>query len=525
MRIIGTGHAGLRIETAAGSVLCDPWSTPAYFASWFPFPANDDLDWDALGDVDFLYVSHLHRDHCDPDLLRRHVRKDATVLLPDYPTGELEQTLRDLGFRSFIRTRHGRPLDLDGLRIMIIALTSPTDGPIGDSALVLDDGTACVFNQNDAHPLDMAQVRAFGPVDAHLLQFSGAIWWPMVYDLPGPAKEVFAQRKRERQTERAFRYVDALGARHVFPNAGPPCFLDEGLDHLNDPARNPMSIFTDQVAFLDQMRASGRYNGELLLPGTQVDLQGGQLRVRQPWTPEQIRRTFVSGRTAYLRAYAARSRARIDAERRQRTDGGVDVVGELKAWWEPLLGQAERICAGVGGPVRFDVGAGPACDTAGDACEDTAFVVDFPAREVRAWAGERCRYWFRAERSLVHTCIQRREPDWVNSLFLSLRFIAGRVGPYNEYVYTFFKCLTPERINYAEGWYASREAGDEEIALDGWRVQRRCPHLMADLAQFGEIADGVLTCHMHGWQFELASGRCLTSPGHALRARPAAPAY
>jgi UDP-MurNAc hydroxylase len=29
---------------------------PAYFASWFPFPDNSELDWDALGDCDYLYV-------------------------------------------------------------------------------------------------------------------------------------------------------------------------------------------------------------------------------------------------------------------------------------------------------------------------------------------------------------------------------------------------------------------------------------------------------------------------------------
>ncbi|WP_280208778.1 hypothetical protein, partial [Nocardia cyriacigeorgica] len=36
---------------------------PAYFGSWFPFPDNSQLDWDTLGNCDFLYVSHLHRDH------------------------------------------------------------------------------------------------------------------------------------------------------------------------------------------------------------------------------------------------------------------------------------------------------------------------------------------------------------------------------------------------------------------------------------------------------------------------------
>jgi UDP-MurNAc hydroxylase len=30
-----------------------------------------------------------------------------------------------------------------------------------------------------------------------------------------------------------------------------------------------------------------------------------------------------------------------------------------------------------------------------------------------------------------------------------------------------------------------------------------------------------LTCQLHGWKFDLASGRCLTSVGHEIRSRPA----
>ena len=48
------------------------------------------------------------------------------------------------------------------------------------------------------------------------------------------------------------------------------------------------------------------------------------------------------------------------------------------------------------------------------------------------------------------------EIDWVNSLFLSMRFSAKRRGQYNEYVFTFFKCLSAERMSYAEGWYAEK---------------------------------------------------------------------
>ena len=32
------------VETAAGSILCDPWFVPAFFGAWFVFPRNDELD-------------------------------------------------------------------------------------------------------------------------------------------------------------------------------------------------------------------------------------------------------------------------------------------------------------------------------------------------------------------------------------------------------------------------------------------------------------------------------------------------
>src|SRR4029450_5065551 len=135
VRITGTGHASLRIDTPAGSILCDPWVNPAYFASWFPFPDNSGLDWGHLGRTDYLYVSHLHRDHFDAEQLRRFVAKTATVLLPEFPTSELEDELRALGFTRFLATKTNEVVELDGgLRGVVQALTSPTDGTIGDYA-------------------------------------------------------------------------------------------------------------------------------------------------------------------------------------------------------------------------------------------------------------------------------------------------------------------------------------------------------------------------------------------------------
>ena len=508
MRVTGLGHAGLFIQTHAGSVLCDAWVNPAFFGSWFPFPDNSELDWDNLGQADYLYVSHLHRDHFDAELLSRHVRKDITVLLPEYPTDELERELAALGFTTFLRTESGVPVERDGLRIMITSLTGPSDGPIGDSALSLDDGRTVLLNQNDAHPLDIEALREFGDVHAYFTQFSGAIWWPMVYDLPEGAKREFARRKRAGQSDRALRYIDAVGAAHVFPNAGPPCFLDEELFDLNGHGVDGASIFTDQPQFLAELRAARpAVSAHLLLPGTVAQLDGPHCTLtHQQHTDGEIRHIFEE-KTEYLRELQARKQPELVRERESRAPVAADLLERLKAWWEPLLKRADNICEGVGGPVRLDAG-------------DLSVVVDFPAREVRSYAGESCRYRLSTTADLIATNVARHEVDWSNSLFLSCRFTARRVGQYNEYVYIFFKCLSEERIDYVENWYDERNDDGQDIELDGWRVQRRCPHLRADLTKFGSVDNGVLTCALHGWRFDLASGRCLTSAGHEIRATP-----
>ena len=50
-------------------------------------------------------------------------------------------------------------------------------------------------------------------------------------------------------------------------------------------------------------------------------------------------------------------------------------------------------------------------------------------------------------------------------------------------------------------------------------VQRKCPHRQADLGYFGEIHGDRLQCTMHGYEFDLASGRCLTASDRPIKAR------
>ena len=510
MQITCLGHAGLHIQTSAGTILCDPWKNPAFFGSWFVFPDNSGLDWDRYGQVDFLYVSHLHRDHFDPALLREHVSRQATVLLPDFPVDDLRDELERLGFTRFIVMPSGEVVQRGGLRLMAQSLVSPADGPLGDSALAVDDGTATILNQNDARPADLDVLRSFGPYDVHLLQYSGAIWWPWTYELPAAAQRSFGAAKRANGLDRALRYVTAVAARHVVPFAGPACFLDEDLFALNDLTGDPANTFPDQMVFLDYLREHRVEGGQLLTPGAVLTVDHDHSEVRWPASEQQAMEPFTD-KARYLRCYAARAQDRIAAAKRGWPARRTDVAAELKAWFEPLLELASHIRAGVGGPVLLRVG------------DDSPIVIDFPAGQVRRYAGESCRYQFAVARPLIEALIADHQTDWVNSLFLSMRFQARRIGSYNEYLYTFFKCLTADRLMYAEGWYAEQNHDEEDIQLGDWMIQRRCPHLRGDLSRFGQTDGTTLTCTMHGWQFDLPTGHCLATNAstHHLRSRPA----
>ncbi len=516
MRVTSLGHAGMLVETAGGSIVCDPWFIPAFFGSWFVFPRNDQLDDELLERIenaDFLYVTHLHADHHDEPWLRGHLRRDIPILLPGYPTREQQRTLARLGFTEFIKTVDGEELEVaPGLTIAIHTEISITDGPGGDSAMMVTDGVSRVVNQNDCRTTDLDALRSHGPVDLHWLQYSGAIWYPMVYDMPDDQKQRLCEAKVDSQSTRAMKYVEAIDATAVVPTAGPPAFLDDDLWHLNVIDGDELSIFADQRSFLHLLDERGR-RGELAIPGTEFDIGSDGITVRHPIADERVKAIF-DDKERYLRDYQADWRPWLDDMKAGWPTESTDLLATLKAWWEPLLRMAPTLCGAVGANCLFSAG-------------ELQLVIDFPNAEVREFADEPYAFRFDIPRPLVERVTADQAVDWSNSLFLSCRWTGWREGDFNEYLYNFFKSLSVERMRRTEA-EAIRKLDpptetEPEIDLGDYIVQRRCPHRNADLSVFGEIDRGkngdVLVCTLHGWKFDCDTGRCLTSADHPLKIR------
>jgi len=549
LRATSLGHAGILVETRQGTtIVCDPWFVPAFFGSWFVFPRNDRLPAEVMAKVerpDFLYLSHLHGDHFDEAFLADHIDRGATVLLPGFPTRELERECRALGFERFVHTRDGEPVDLGGgVTVEIHVETSITDGPGGDSAIIVDDGESRLLDQNDCRLHDLAKLTANGPIDQQWLQFSGAIWYPMVYDVPEADKRALAAAKVEHQFTRAIRYVEAVSAAAVVPSAGPPCFLDPDLFGFNVVTGDELSTFPDATEFVTRLEARGIHTACIVTPGATITVDragtgsprtagtaahpaptatdtGTSTDTEPARTPSGAIAALVTvtgndlrpytDKAAYLREYQADWLRWIDEMKASWPAATDTVLAELQAWWEPLLAEAPTLRRAVGANALLRAG-------------DLHVLVDFPAGRVKAHEGEPFAFSFDIPRPLFEEVVRRRAVDWSNSLFLSCRFRAWRAGEFNEFLYNFLKSLSPERIVRAEAEATAKVApptSTEEIELDGYVMERWCPHRKADLSVFGEVCDGVLTCTLHGWQFDLDTGACLTASDRSLRVHPA----
>jgi UDP-MurNAc hydroxylase len=513
VRATAIGHAGILVETRHGTVVCDPWFLPAFHGSWFVFPRNDRLDPDLLArieDADYLYVSHLHADHFDEPFLREHFRRDIPILLPGFPSSELEERFRALGFTEFVPTKHGEPVGLGGLTVTIYVETSITDGPGGDSAIAISDGEQRLLNMNDCRIHDLAELTADGPVDQQWLQFSGAIWYPMVYEVPEAEMRRLVDAKVDAQFSRAIRYVQSVAARAVIPAAGPPCFLDPDLFGFNIVTGDEPSIFPDATEFVRRLEAVGVHTARILPTGSTCVTTPTAVAVEHPVPEAEAMRPYTH-KAEYLAEYQADWLPWLDEMKAGWPAPTPGVFDEIKRWWEPLLARAPALRRSVGANALIRAG-------------DLELLVDFPHGEVRRFAGEPYRFRFDIPRPLLELVVAERAVDWSNSLLLSCRFRAWREGEFNEYLYNFLKSLSPERIARAEDEARAKLAPPpdvEDIELGGYVMERWCPHRRADLSVFGRVDGGVLTCELHGWQFDCATGRCLTADDRSLRVRPA----
>ncbi len=156
------------------------------------------------------------------------------------------------------------------------------------------DGEQRVLNQNDARPSDLAAFASSARSTRYMLQFSGAIWYPMVYELPDAGQA----GARQAEAGAAVRPDPAL---HRRPRRPVTCSRPPGrrassttsCGGFNDIFGDEGNIFPDQTVFLDWLAAKGHDEGRLLLPGSVADVDAPGCPVTHPYDPARDVRIFA----------------------------------------------------------------------------------------------------------------------------------------------------------------------------------------------------------------------------------------
>lgn len=493
MQIRFLGHAGFEVTSPSGTrLLMDPWLSGegAFLRSWFPFPENSFLANDVIAGLDperdTLYVSHHHRDHLDPVFLQR-LPSDLRVVIPRFVRRHLRRELESLGFRRVEEIEHGEGRKIGDLYLRLFLDESFV---VEDSAILVSSPSASFLNMNDCRANDRLTREDVGAVDVLSMQFSGASWYPSVYDHPPDERARRVEAKNRTKFQNVLEFLMRIGPRFYLPAAGPPCFLDPALRALN---RGDPSAFPRDESFLPEVERVGIATSALL-PGDIVAIEPEPGVSVHPAAPrdEAVR----SDPEGYLDAYADRCG---DRHRLERSDE--DQLNALEHALREKLAQLP-------GPVDVEQRICVTLTERPDA--DPAHVlVDLRALKCAIVDSPPTPPLYRLQvTNETLAAFFGTGAAW-EELLLSLRFSASRDPDVHVSAITDFLRLEADDL----AQYPPAQANERIVVEHGgewFEIDRFCPHQRGDLRLAKIDARGILRCPRHGWEFDLnEGGRCL----------------
>ena len=447
---------------------------------------------------DYLYVSHLHADHLDEPWLADHVDRGTPVLLPGYPDARAGAQAPLASASSNIIAHRRRRGARRSARPARSPSTSRRASPTAP-AVTLPWSSATArpgsSTRTTAAPTTSTPCAAHGPVDLHWLQYSGAIWYPMVYDEPRRRMRELVDAKVDSQfaTGDALRRGDRRPRRRARA-PGPPAFLDPELFRLNVITGDELSIFPDQRGFLESPAPQQAIAASWPSPAPRSTSADGSITVTHPMPDDDGRRHLRPQGRRTSRDYQAdwmpwldRDAAQLAAPEHRPAGHAAGVVGAAAGHGADAARRRSehRACCA---PATCDV------------------LIDFPIGDVRAYAGEPYAFRFDIQRELVETVAAQRAVDWSNALFLSCRFRAWRAGRVQRVPLQLLQ-VAVGRAHAPRRGRGPAQARPEPATSSPTRRSASattsssalCPHRHADLSVFGEIDGGELVCTLHGW--------------------------
>ena len=187
MKFINFGGATAIIEHNGKRIFFDPWLDDGIFhGAWFHFPPAV-LGIEDIGHVDYVYISHIHEDHCSAGTIK-HINSDAEIILMDRRPNLVKNFLsnNNLHFKKIHLISPRTPVELEPGLIVDMVEPNPDDEmtKLIDSSIVINWDGFTLYNANDCQPhSDGIQYikNNYKRVDLALLPYSGGSGYPSCY--------------------------------------------------------------------------------------------------------------------------------------------------------------------------------------------------------------------------------------------------------------------------------------------------------------------------------------------------------
>jgi UDP-MurNAc hydroxylase len=263
-------HAGMRMLT-------DPWiGTAIAGGAWIQFP-RPVITAEQVGKLDYIFISHIHEDHCDLPTIR-HLDRNARVILMDRKPNFVENFLRHnrFGFKEVINVplRTQYPIG-PGMSVEVVeADPKHTLNHLVDSAMLLHyDGKSIYFaNDNPPYPEIDEYLKRYD-FELALLPPVGGSGYPAFYDsLSDEQKSMRATQIIDGYHEELLQCLRRLKPR-LFGCAANGHVLSGANAHLNEFMSWPQSACSPYRYVKQRLQPGDGFKPILLQPGDSTDLE------------------------------------------------------------------------------------------------------------------------------------------------------------------------------------------------------------------------------------------------------------
>jgi UDP-MurNAc hydroxylase len=506
MEITFLGHAGFCVETDNAIIIMDPWLSPtgAFDGAWFQFPRNHHLSayvQEKLRNPHkerYLYVSHEHKDHFDLKFLNSIENRDFTVIVAKFRREELREILGNYHCKKLVSLVDSEELAFADGVIKLFLIDSEINR---DSAILVKTPDHTFLNLNDCKLMERLPsiVEHDGPIHVYAAQFSGAIWHPTCYDYPKGKYEKISRAKVRSKFEAVARSLEVVQPQFYLPSAGPACFLDPSLLHLNFEQTNIFPHAPQVIDFLKKRLKKLSVQLPNIMPGDILDVASGRFIVQA----EQ--RIQADNLESYIKDYASLYTSLFQA--REKTYAHVKAEDTLKKLQQELEKKLEHLTLHqrITVPLYFRFSNSP----------DAMLKVDFPSKTIE-WVKDitDTNYYSITTNSREMERVFDGTLSW-EDFMLSFRMRFNREPDIFQTLMHGFLTMEAEDM----GWFCDKllalETNQERIVVEAggtrYAINRYCPHEGGDLSQ-GWIAGKTMMCPRHRWIFDLDNGgKCSTS--------------